>query len=140
MQHVNNFMINTFCTYSINEIIRFVMRFIVELVVMALAIMFAAYVIPGVTVAGFWSAMLAGILIALANATVGTILRVFTLPLNMLTLGLVSFIITVLMVMLVSNLMSGFSVSGFFSALFFAILTAIVQMILSGLFGLNKEE
>jgi len=116
------------------------MRFIVELVVMALAIMFAAYVIPGVTVDGFWSAMFAGLLIALANATVGTILRVFTLPLNILTLGLVSFIITVLMVMLVSNLMSGFSVSGFFSALFFAILTAIVQMILSGLFGLNKEE
>jgi len=116
------------------------MRFIVELVVMALAIMFAAYVIPGVTVGGFWSAMFAGLLIALANATVGTILRVFTLPLNILTLGLVSFIITVLMVMLVSNLMSGFSVSGFFSALFFAILTAIVQMILSGLFGLNKEE
>ncbi|GAA4784065.1 phage holin family protein [Olivibacter ginsenosidimutans] len=116
------------------------MRFIVELIVMALAIMFAAYVIPGAEVTGFWSAMLAGVLIALANATVGTVLRIFTLPLNILTLGLVSFIITVLMVMLVSNLMSGFSVSGFFSALFFALLTAIVQMILSGLFGLDRGE
>lgn len=116
------------------------MRFIIELVVTGIAIMLAAYVIPGVEVAGFWSAVLAGVLIALANATVGTILRVFTLPLNILTLGLVSFVITVLMVMLVSNIMDGFSVSGFFSAMFFAILTAIIQMIIGGLFGAKRED
>jgi len=116
------------------------MRFIIELVITGLAVMLAAYVIPGAEVAGFWSAVLAGILIALANATVGTILRLFTLPLNILTLGLVSFIITVLMVMLVSNIMSGFSVSGFFSAMFFAILTTIIQIIFSNIFGMNKKE
>jgi len=116
------------------------MRFIVELIIMGLAVMFAAYLIPGVEVAGFWSALLAGVLIALVNATVGTILRIFTLPLNILTLGLVSFIITVLMVMLVSNIMSGFSVSGFFPAVFFAILTAVIQMLLSSLFGVNRKE
>ncbi|MFC6103906.1 phage holin family protein [Olivibacter domesticus] len=116
------------------------MRFIIELVVTGIAIMLAAYIIPGVEVSGFWSAVLAGILIALANATVGTILRLFTLPLNILTLGLVSFVITVLMVMLVSNIMSGFSVSGFFSAMFFAILTAVIQMILGGIFGTKREE
>ncbi|MEH6305031.1 phage holin family protein [Olivibacter sp. CPCC 100613] len=116
------------------------MRFIIELIITGLAVMGAAYVVPGAAVSGFWSALLAGILIALANATVGTILRFFTLPLNILTLGLISFIITVLMVMLVSSIMSGFSVSGFFSAMFFAILTAIIQMILSSLFGTNREN
>ncbi|MCL4639462.1 MULTISPECIES: phage holin family protein [Olivibacter] len=116
------------------------MRFIIELIITGLAVMGAAYVVPGAEVSGFWSAMLAGILIALANATVGTILRFFTLPLNILTLGLISFIITVLMVMLVSSIMSGFSVSGFFSAMFFAILTAVIQMILSSLFGTNREN
>lgn len=116
------------------------MRFIIELIITGLAVMFAAYVVPGAEVSGFWSAVLAGLLIALANATVGTILRFFTFPLNILTLGLISFIITVLMVMLVSNIMSGFSVSGFFSAMFFAILTAIIQIILSSLFGTNKKE
>ncbi|QNL51403.1 phage holin family protein [Olivibacter sp. SDN3] len=116
------------------------MRFIIDLIVTGVAIMLAAYVIPGAEVSGFWSAVLAGVLIALANATVGTILRFFTLPLNILTLGLVSFVITILMVMLVSNIMSGFSVSGFFSAMFFAILTAIIEMILGGLFGTNKVE
>ncbi|WP_134089493.1 phage holin family protein [Olivibacter sp. XZL3] len=116
------------------------MRFIIELIITGLAVMAAAYVVPGAEVSGFWSAMFAGILIGLANATVGTILRIFTLPLNILTLGLVSFIITVLMVMLVSSIMSGFSVSGFFSALFFAILTAIIQMILSSIFGTNRES
>lgn len=116
------------------------MRFIIELIITGLAVMLAAYVVPGAEVSGFWSAVLAGLLIALANATVGTILRFFTFPLNILTLGLISFIITVLMVMLVSNIMSGFSVSGFFPAMFFAILTAIIQIILSNLFGKNKKE
>lgn len=116
------------------------MRFIIDLIVTGVAIMLAAYVIPGAEVSGFWSAVLAGILIALANATVGTILRFFTFPLNILTLGLVSFIITILMVMLVSNIMSGFTVSGFFSAMFFALLTAIIEMILGGIFGTNKVE
>ena len=115
------------------------MRFIIELIVLGLAVLFAAYLIPGVEVAGFWNALLAGVLIALVNATVGTILRIFTLPLNILTLGLVSFVITVLMVMLVSNMLKGFSVSGFFPALFFAVVTAVLQVILGNMFGVNRK-
>ncbi len=111
------------------------MHFIIDLLLTGLAVFLAAYILPGVEVSGFWSALLAGILIGLVNATLGTILRIFTLPLNILTLGLVSFIITVLMIMLVSSMMSGFTVTGFLPAALFAIVTALIQILLDRIFS-----
>ncbi|HEY1063027.1 MAG TPA: phage holin family protein [Daejeonella sp.] len=107
------------------------MRLIIEILLMGAAVAIAAYLLPGVDVENFWSAIIAGILIALANATIGTILRILTFPINFLTLGLVSFIITVLMVLLVDNLMETFNTSGFFSAVLFAIVLALINMIFS---------
>lgn len=107
------------------------MRLIIEILLMGLAVAIAAYLLPGVSVAGFWSAVIAGVLIALANATIGTILRILTFPINFLTLGLMSFIITVLMVLLVDNLMDSFNTAGFFSALLFAIVLSLLKMIFS---------
>lgn len=114
------------------------MRLIIEILLMGAAVAIAAYLLPGVSVNGFWSAIVAGILIALANATIGTILRIFTFPINFLTLGLVSFIITVLMVLLVDQLMDDFNTQGFLSALVFAIVLALVQMVFSA-FRPNKS-
>ena len=103
---------------------------------MGAAVAIAAYLIPGVDVANFWSAIIAGVLIALANATIGTILRLLTFPINFLTLGLMSFIITVLMVLLVDSLMTSFNTNGFFSAMIFAIVLALIKM----LFGAFSSE
>lgn len=107
------------------------MRLIIEILLMGTAVAVAAYLLPGVGVDNFWSAIIAGIFIAFANATIGTILRILTFPINFLTLGLVSFIITVLMVLLVDELMDGFYTDGFFSALWFAILLALINMFFS---------
>ncbi len=111
------------------------MRLIIEIIVMGLAVWLSAKLLPGVEVSGFWSAIVAAVLIALANATIGLLLRLFTFPINILTLGLMSFIITVLMVLLVSNIMDGFSVSGFWTAAVFAIVLAVIKMIFGGIFG-----
>lgn len=98
---------------------------------MGAAVAIASYLLPGVEVSSFWSAIIAAVLIALANATIGTILRILTFPINFLTLGLISFIITVLMVLLVDELMDDFNTEGFFSALVFAIVLALVNMVFS---------
>ena len=98
---------------------------------MGAAVAIASYLLPGVEVSNFWSAIIAAVLIALANATIGTILRILTFPINFLTLGLISFIITVLMVLLVDELMDDFNTEGFFSALVFAIVLALVNMVFS---------
>ncbi|MFC5282463.1 phage holin family protein [Pedobacter alpinus] len=114
------------------------MKLIIEILMMGLAVLLAAYLIPGVSVDGFGSAIIAGILIALANATIGFILRLLTFPINFLTLGLMSFIITVLMVLLVDNVMDSFHTAGFFSAMIFAIVLAIIKMIF-GAFNTEKN-
>lgn len=105
------------------------MKFILEILFTGLAIVIAAHLIPGVYVDGYFHAVIAGVLLALVNATIGLILRILTFPLNFLTLGLVSFIISVFMVLLVSSLLDGFKVHGFLNAALFAIVLSILKML-----------
>ncbi|RZK72053.1 MAG: phage holin family protein [Pedobacter sp.] len=111
------------------------MRLIIEILLMGLVVFLGAKLVPGVTIAGYGTAIIAAILIALANATIGFILRLLTFPINFLTLGLMSFIITVLMIMLVSNIMSGFSTSGFWASAFLAIVIALLKAVFGSLFS-----
>lgn len=115
------------------------MRFIVEILLMGLAMLIGAYLVPGVEVDGYGSALIAAILIAIVNATIGLILRILTFPINFLTLGLVSFIITVLMILLVDNLMTGFNTTGFWAAAFLAIVVAIIKAIFGMVAGSDKD-
>jgi len=119
------------------------MRFIVDTLLTGLAVFLAAWMLPdsAVKVDGFLWAMLAGLLIGFVNATLGTILRIFTFPLNLLTLGLVSFIITVLMVMFTGWLMgSKFELGNFWWAALFALIVAAIEMILGSIFGAKKSD
>ncbi|RYE41117.1 MAG: phage holin family protein [Sphingobacteriales bacterium] len=115
------------------------MRLIIEILLMGLAVFLGARLIPGVAVEGYGTAIIAALLIALANATIGFILRLLTFPINFLTLGLMSFVITVLMIMLVSNIMSGFSTSGFLASALLAIVVAILKAIFSLVLGSDKD-
>ncbi len=113
------------------------MKLLIEILLMGVAVIIAAFILPGVTVDGFFTAVLVAILLALTNATIGFILRILTFPINFLTLGLMSFIITVLMVLLVDKIMTGFNTSGFFSAMLFALVLAIIKMVFG---SLDKEN
>lgn len=114
------------------------MRFILEILLTGLAVVLAAYFVPGIHVNGYLSAIIVGVLLAVANATIGFLLRILTFPINILTLGLMSFIITVLMVLLVDHLMAGFSTKGFFSAMIFALVLSVIKMIFGG-FSSNRD-
>jgi len=114
------------------------MKLILEILLMGFAMLIGAYLVPGVTVDGYGSAIIAAVLIAIANATIGLLLRIFTFPLNVLTLGLISFIITVLMIRLVDSWMDGFNTSGFWAAAILAIAIALVKMLLDSIFGVEK--
>lgn len=114
-------------------------KIIIEILLMGLAMMIGAFLVPGVTVNGYGSAILAAVLVAIANATIGLILRIFTFPLNFLTLGLVSFIISVLMILLVDSWMQDFNTSGFLSATLLAIVVTVVKVILDAAFGVEKS-
>lgn len=115
------------------------MKFILSLLLTGLVVAIATYLVPGAQVAGFGWAIITGLVIGFVNALVGGILRLFTFPLNWLTFGLVSFIITVLMVMLSDKLMGAkFDVGGFWNAALFAIVVAVIEMIIESLKSSKK--
>jgi putative membrane protein len=108
------------------------MFFIVRLIINMVAILIISYLFPGlIWMDSFWAALVAAFLLGIVNAIIRPILVLLTLPLTLVTLGLFLLIINGLMLWLVSALVSGFHVSGFWGAVFGSILISIVSWILS---------
>lgn len=100
----------------------------------AVAILIAGYFVPGVQVAGFWSALILVVVIGLLNVIIKPLLVLLTLPINVLTLGLFTFVINALIIMLASSIVKGFEVGGFINALLFSIVLTIIQALFELLF------
>jgi putative membrane protein len=97
------------------------------------SLLIVAFLFPGIQVAGLGTALLAPVAIGLINATLGILLKIITLPLTLLTLGLFWFIINAFMLQLAAAIVPGFYVAGFFSAFFGAIVLSIINVILRAL-------
>ena len=111
------------------------MIFLVRLLIKVAAILIIAYLFPRIIwVEGFWSALVAAFLLAIINALVRPIFVFFTLPLTIVSLGLFLFVINGLMLWLVSLLVSGFHVNGFWGAVLGSILISLVTWLLSRIF------
>ena len=98
---------------------------------MTIAIFITAYLINGIHVAGFFSAFFAAAILGLLNAFFRPILLILTLPINILSLGLFTFIINAMLLMMVSGLIPGFQVYGFWSAVFGSLLISLVSWLLT---------
>lgn len=108
------------------------MAIILNILISGLAVALASYLTPGASVDGYMTAIIVAVVLAVVNSTIGPILKLLTFPLNILTLGLMSLVINVLMVLLVAKIIPGFTLDGFWSAFVFAIILALVNMILGG--------
>ena len=102
------------------------MYLVIQFICYALAILFTAWIIPGIEVENFWSAGLLAIVIGLINLTIKPILLLVTLPVNILTFGLLTFVINALLLMFAGAIVPGVDVEGFLSALFGSILISIL--------------
>ena len=102
------------------------MGFLIRLLLSAIFVVIGAYIIPGISVDSFGTAIWVAIVLGLLNAVVKPILTVLTLPINFITLGLFMFVINVLMIYLTSYFVHGFVVTGFFPALFFSLVLSIL--------------
>jgi putative membrane protein len=102
------------------------------------AILIAAYFLPGVVVAGLWSAIILALVLGFLNLVIKPLLVLLTLPINILTLGLFTFVINALLVLLASSMVKGFIVGGFFNALLFSLILTIIQEVFELL--LKKED
>ncbi len=103
------------------------MNLLIRLVISTIAIIVAANLLDGVVVSNVTTALIAAIVLGLLNAFVRPVLQILALPITILTLGLFYFIINILMVYFAAALVDGFSVDGFISAAFFALIVAIIS-------------
>jgi putative membrane protein len=109
------------------------MNILVSLLIQTLAVIITAQVIPGVQIANFFTAVVTAVCMGLVNMTIKPLIVLFTLPVTIVTLGLFTFVINALMVLLVSRIVPGFTVDGFWSALWFSILLSLVSYFLNSL-------
>jgi len=86
-----------------------------------LAVLIAAYLIPNITVENWWTAAWLVVFLGLINAIIKPILIILTLPINILTLGLFTWVINACLVLFASSLIKGFDVGGFWPALGFSL-------------------
>ena len=105
--------------------------FIIRWVVNAIALVMTAAILKGVNFNGILAPFVAALVIGVLNAIVRPVLIIITLPINILTLGLFTFVVNAVMIQITANVVSGFQVTGFWAAFVGAIFMSIVSFILS---------
>ncbi|MFC1721039.1 phage holin family protein [Patescibacteria group bacterium] len=105
------------------------MKILMKLLFTALALILAAYVIPGISVASFYTALIIAVLLGLVNLIFKPILILLTLPINILTLGLFTFVINAFLFWFLSTIVKGFYVEGFIAAFLGALVVSVVSYI-----------
>ena len=104
---------------------------IIRWLVLTFAIILTSYLLDGIQITGFFSALLAAAILGILNAFFRPIILILTLPINVLSLGLFTFIINAVLLMMVSGVISGFKIQGFWYALFGSLLISIVSWLLN---------
>lgn len=105
------------------------MELILVWILNAVALLIVAYILPGITVASFWSALIAALVLGLLNTLVKPVLILLTLPITIVTLGLFLLVLNALVFWLAGSILKGFQVNGFW----WAALGALVYSVVSGL-------
>ncbi|WP_258840521.1 phage holin family protein [Mechercharimyces sp. CAU 1602] len=106
-----------------------------RLLLNGLAVFLAAQLISSISITGYGTAILVAIVLGLINTFIRPILKLFALPITILTLGLFTFVINALLFWLTGALVSGFEVDGFVAALLGSIVVSVIAWILEGIWG-----
>ncbi len=105
-------------------------KWIINLLISAVVVYFAAWLLPGIHIGSFVSAIIVALVMGFLNRFVKPVLKILTIPITILTLGLFLLILNVLLIYFTDWLISGFSVDGFWSALFFALIVGFINSLL----------
>jgi putative membrane protein len=116
------------------------MKFITNLLIMWAVLLLVDYVVPGVTIDGYVAAISVAFVVGLLNATLGPILKLITFPLNILTLGLTSWVINICMILLADRWLPGFETDGFWSVVWFALALGVLRMLLGWVRSDSKDK
>ena len=111
------------------------MQYLGQLILSMLALMITAYLVPGFEVTSLWAAFVTVVVLGIFNVLIKPLMVLVTLPINILTLGLFSFVINGLMLMLASAVVPGFMITGLLPAVIGAIVLGLVSAVMFGFAG-----
>jgi putative membrane protein len=113
------------------------MKFLVQIIISALAVMVTQYILPGIVVDTFFTGIMVALILGLFNTVLRPILVLLTLPITVVTLGFFLLVINAFLIMATASLVDGFHVSGFWSAVFFSLILSFVTSVFN---GINERE
>ncbi|SHL86021.1 phage holin family protein [Flavobacterium xinjiangense] len=114
------------------------MNLLLRILITGGLVLLIAHFMPGVHVASFTTALIVAVVLGLLNIFIKPILVILTLPVTIVTLGLFLLVINALIILLCTNIVGGFSVDSFWTALIFSIILSLLQSIMNGILGDGK--
>lgn len=114
-------------------------KFLTKVLVTAIAALAASYILKGVYIDSFLTAIILAVVLALLNTFIKPILIFLTFPITIITLGLFLIVINILIIKWAASIVEGFTVSSWWSALLFSLLVSLVSSVLESFFGENKK-
>lgn len=115
------------------------MKILIKILVSSLAVFISAYLLPGIHVDSFLTAIIVAAVLALLNAFLRPVLIFFTIPVTILTLGFFLLVINAALIMLTSRIVDGFIVKSFWWAVLFSIILSVITSVLESL-GMKEGE
>ncbi len=115
------------------------MNIILRFLLNGLAVLATAYLLPGVDVTNYQTALLTALVLSIANVIIKPLLILFTIPITVITLGLFLLVINAVIILLVDHFVSGFSVDGFWWALAFSLIMSVFNSIINDILKEKKD-
>lgn len=116
------------------------MRILLKILVLSLAVFFASYILKGVYLDGFPTAILVAVVLSVLNALVRPVFVLLTIPFTLITFGLFLLVINAVMILLTDFVLDGFHVDGFMTALLFSIIISVSTWILEAIANPKKNN
>ena len=116
------------------------MRFLVKILISSIAVFCTAFLIRGVHIDGFITAILVAIILSFINTFIKPALIILTIPVTVFTFGFFLLVINALIILLVAKFVTGFKVDGFWWALVFSIILSFITSVLESLTKKRKKE
>ncbi len=129
---LNVILLDRFYIYKITNGLK-TMDIIIKVLALAVALLFTAWVLPGIEIDGFLPAVWAALIMGLINVFIRPVLIFLTIPINILTLGLFTFVINALLFLFTASIVDGFEVNGFMAALLGSIFLSIMSVVINRL-------
>lgn len=105
--------------------------FVIRMIIISLSLGIASYIVEGITIEGFFSLIIASLIIGFLNSFIRPVLIIMTIPLNILTFGLFTFVINAVLLLLTSQVVRGMSIEGFWAALAGTIIMSMLSFFLN---------